>query len=278
MRLAWAVVVRSTSAPRRLRRIPARHLNPAFGNLLTLEHACHVDYVDTRRSCETVIAAPRPREEKQTMPSRWFVLKDGNRHGPFSTPELRHLVDEGVYTPDAQVSPEGSSEVMTARQALADPDAPETALVSAAPSSSEHVEVTRRAPAPAIATNPPPVHPTEPSSAYAGMAQYIGIHPLVAIATIALDFMLFGGEASTAGFSWVCITLPVAALLVPAAALVQRHAYGDKWALAWAKALILGILTAIPIPLPAIVVFALGVVGGINKWVHLPGKGPAPRA
>lgn len=64
----------------------------------------------------------------------------------------------------------------------------------------------------------------------------------------AVDWMLFGEEVATAGVGWV-VSLPVAVVLGLAAMLIQRRLYKDDIASAFAKGLIVGLLTAIPTPL-----------------------------
>jgi hypothetical protein len=58
-------------------------------------------------------------------------------------------------------------------------------------------------------------------------------------------------------------SIPVAVVLGIVTALVQRSAFGDDWMLSIGKGLLIGLLTAIPTPLPALVTSGLGVVGMI---------------
>ena len=92
--------------------------------------------------------------------------------------------------------------------------------------------------------------------------QIIGLDPLVAFAVIAIDFMLFAPDST--GVGWV-ISGIVALLLVFPSIMMQRFSFGDKWAVAIAKGIIVGILTAIPTPLPSIATFAVGVAGLISQ-------------
>jgi hypothetical protein len=91
-------------------------------------------------------------------------------------------------------------------------------------------------------------------------SQFIGIHPLVALGILAVDSMLFAGEAATLGAS-LLISIPVAVVLGIITTLVQRNTFGDDWMLSIGKGLLIGVLTAIPTPLPSVVTTALGVVG-----------------
>ena len=88
--------------------------------------------------------------------------------------------------------------------------------------------------------------------------QTIGLDPLVAFAVIAIDFMLFAPDSTGVGWVISCI---VALLLVFPCILMQRFSFGDKWIVAIAKGIIVGILTAIPTPLPSIATFAVGLAG-----------------
>lgn len=99
--------------------------------------------------------------------------------------------------------------------------------------------------------------------------QAFGLHPLVAFAVVAVDIMLFGGEASTGGVAWI-VSIGVALALAIPAALLQRYAYKDDWGTAIGKAGVLALLTAIPTPLPAILPAVAGVMGMIRKPAALP--------
>lgn len=94
--------------------------------------------------------------------------------------------------------------------------------------------------------------------------QALGLHPLVAFAVVAVDLMLFGGEATTGGVSWV-VSIGVAVALALPAALLQRYAYKDNWGTAIGKAGVLAVLTAIPTPIPAIFPAAAGILGMFRK-------------
>jgi hypothetical protein len=85
----------------------------------------------------------------------------------------------------------------------------------------------------------------------------LGLHPLVAIVLIVVDNMLFVREGISGPISIV-----VALALVIPCCLIQKYSFHDNWGLALGKAMIIGILTAIPTPLPSIVIVFLGLVGG----------------
>lgn len=91
----------------------------------------------------------------------------------------------------------------------------------------------------------------------------LGIHPLAAAGVIAVDSMLFGGTLVTFGSLWV-VSLLVGVVLGIAVGLIQHcgppH---DDLGLATGKGIMVGLLTAIPTPLPAVLVAGSGVLGGI---------------
>jgi len=90
----------------------------------------------------------------------------------------------------------------------------------------------------------------------------LGIHPLAALAFIAIDMMLFAPDAT--GIGWtisICVGL---ALILPCI-ILQRYVCKDSWLLAIAKGVILGILTAIPTPLPAFITGGSGICGYLNR-------------
>lgn len=93
--------------------------------------------------------------------------------------------------------------------------------------------------------------------------QLFGLHPLAAGGLVAIDAMLFGAEA-VSGATAILLTIPVGFMLGLVTALLQRHSYGDTWGTAVAKGLVLGVLTAIPTPLPSVVTGAAGILGGIK--------------
>jgi hypothetical protein len=91
----------------------------------------------------------------------------------------------------------------------------------------------------------------------------VGLHPLTALGMIVVDMMLFAPDATGAGWLISCI---VAAVLVIPCLLLQRFAYGDSWWAAVAKAMMVGILTAIPTPLPSAITALGGVMGFIPQF------------
>jgi hypothetical protein len=106
-------------------------------------------------------------------------------------------------------------------------------------------------------------HPDRPQGGFGSPAEICGIHPLNATAVVAVDFMCFGGEL-TSGFLLAIVSILVAAMLVVPCTLVQRYAYKDGWLLAFGKAMVLGVLTAIPTALPSALTIAWGVSGAVG--------------
>ncbi len=105
--------------------------------------------------------------------------------------------------------------------------------------------------------------------------QRFGLHPLTALGMICVDMMLFGGDLTVVG--WV-ISVPVAILLTIPCILLQKYAYGDTWQVAVGKGMILGVLTAIPTPLPAVVTGAGGILGAIGAVKGLIGNNKSESA
>jgi hypothetical protein len=94
--------------------------------------------------------------------------------------------------------------------------------------------------------------------------QKLGLHPLVAIGMIGVDMMLFASDAVPA-IGWGISSLVGLVLMIPCI-LLQRFGYKDSWMVAIGKGIIVGTLTAIPTPLPAIITGAGGVLGTIGTF------------
>ena len=92
------------------------------------------------------------------------------------------------------------------------------------------------------------------------LAHAVGLHPLVAFGMFACDWMLFGGEASSGGIG-LAITIPVALALTLPCILIHRYSFKDGWGAAIGKGLLVGVLTAIPLPLGSPATLAGGVIG-----------------
>ena len=89
---------------------------------------------------------------------------------------------------------------------------------------------------------------------------FIGLHPAAA-GVIAVDLMLFGTTAATLGVGWT-VSIPVGFVMGIATALIQnRGSLREDPGLAVGKGVLVGLLTAIPTPLPSVLVLGAGVAG-----------------
>ncbi|HSU29764.1 MAG TPA: hypothetical protein VLJ11_00900 [Bryobacteraceae bacterium] len=109
--------------------------------------------------------------------------------------------------------------------------------------------------------------------------QIFGIDPRIAFLAFIVDLMLFGAAAATMGMD-----LPILIPLAIAAGIVlgritykaQMKWYGDDHDSATIKASIVGLLTAIPVGIPAIVWVPSGLLGLLHnarKKLSLPDRG-----
>ncbi len=94
-------------------------------------------------------------------------------------------------------------------------------------------------------------------------SQSFGLHPLVGFGMFAIDMMLFGSEALTFELTWPISVLVGVALTLPSI-LIQHHSFKDDWGAAIGKGLLVGVLTAIPTPLPSVVPLLGGTLGTIQ--------------
>ena len=97
-----------------------------------------------------------------------------------------------------------------------------------------------------------------------GFGQIFGIHPSIAFLTMVLDTMLFGGDLATLG-ALLPLSIGAGLVLGLIAYKAQRNWYGDDKESATIKALILGLLTAIPTPIPALLSVPSGIVGLVHS-------------
>jgi hypothetical protein len=113
------------------------------------------------------------------------------------------------------------------------------------------------APAANIPDLPPQTHGPAPAR---GFTQVFGLDPRIAILTFIVDLMLNAGDLVTMG-----LLLPVSIAAGLALGYItykaQMNWYGDDKESAKIKAVIVGLLTAIPTPLPAILYLPSGLVG-----------------
>lgn len=114
------------------------------------------------------------------------------------------------------------------------------------------------------------LHPTQratlPSSNLParGFTQTMGIHPAIAVFTLCVDAMAFGGELGSFGLS-----LPFSLLMAGAVGYVtfkgQQSWFGDSAESAKTKAVMLAVLTFIPSPLPSLIYGPLGFIGFFRR-------------
>jgi len=123
---------------------------------------------------------------------------------------------------------------------------------------------------PAVWQGAPP-HPL----AARGFTQVFGLHPAMALLTVAVNAMIFGdalvsvpGSILTAGLSLaqlIVVSITAGGILGFITYRAQKKWYGDDKESALIKALIVGFLTAIPVGLPGFLVIPSGVVGLFRK-------------
>ena len=96
------------------------------------------------------------------------------------------------------------------------------------------------------------------------LSQTFGLHISVAVLTILVDVMLSSLDAVSWGLL-IPMSVVVAGILGFIVYKIQIKWYGDDHDGALIKALIVGLLTAIPVPLTPIVAIPGGVLGIVNK-------------
>jgi len=96
-----------------------------------------------------------------------------------------------------------------------------------------------------------------------GLAQLFGLDPRIAILTLLVDAMLFGGELLTMG-----LIIPLAILAGFGLGFItyraQMNWYGDDRESALIKAAVIALLTAIPTPLPALLYIPSAILGALH--------------
>jgi hypothetical protein len=121
-----------------------------------------------------------------------------------------------------------------------------------------------------------PVPSSSPHHAVAhGFAQMFGLHPAMALLTVAVNAMIFGDALLSipAGIFTLGLTLAqLVAVSITCGGILgfithraQTKWYGDDKESALIKALIVGFLTAIPVGLPGFLVIPSGIVGLFRK-------------
>jgi hypothetical protein len=105
--------------------------------------------------------------------------------------------------------------------------------------------------------------------------QLFGLEPRIAILMFVVDSMLFGGTLMTLGLL-IPVCLGAGAILAVITFRAQMNWYGDDRETALIKGLIVGLLTAIPTPLPPLLYLPSGIVGLIYDRQRRP-AGLEPR-
>lgn len=96
-----------------------------------------------------------------------------------------------------------------------------------------------------------------------GLSQLFGLDPRIAFLMFIVDMMLFGGEVLTFGLL-IPVAMAAGAVLGFITYRAQRRWYGDDHDAALIKGAIVGLLTAIPTPLPALLYVPSGILGLIH--------------
>jgi hypothetical protein len=96
-----------------------------------------------------------------------------------------------------------------------------------------------------------------------GFTQLFGLDPRIAFLMFVVDLMLFSGAVFTLG-----LLIPIAVVAGMVLGFITYRAqikwYGDDRETALIKGVIVGLLTAIPTPLPAVVYVPSGILGLIH--------------
>jgi len=99
------------------------------------------------------------------------------------------------------------------------------------------------------------------------------IHPLAALATIALDGFFSVFEVLDP-FMLLFISGGIGLLGFLATTLVQRYLAKDEWGPALAKGLVMGIFAGVPYPIAGTAIGApLLIWAGLHQWIKLPSNG-----
>jgi hypothetical protein len=118
----------------------------------------------------------------------------------------------------------------------------------------------RRNPAHALAAR----KAAAPVESSRGLCQMFGLDPRVALLTVIIDAMVFGADTFSMELL-LPIGIGVAAILGLIVYLAQKKWYGDDKESALIKALIIFILTAIPVPLGPFIAIPGGLIGIVKK-------------
>jgi hypothetical protein len=101
------------------------------------------------------------------------------------------------------------------------------------------------------------------SAASRGLAQTFGLDIRAAILAVIVDLMVFGGDVASLG-ALLPIAIGVAGVLAFIVYKIQVKWYKDDHDSALIKALIIGLLTAIPVPLTPLIAIPGGLLGIVS--------------
>jgi hypothetical protein len=100
-------------------------------------------------------------------------------------------------------------------------------------------------------------------SAAQGLVQMFGLDPRVAVFLVIVDLLLFGGNIVSLG-----TLIPLGVAVGAAVGFItyrgQRHWFGDDHESALIKAMMVAVLTAIPVPITPLVAIPGGVLGVVK--------------
>lgn len=108
-----------------------------------------------------------------------------------------------------------------------------------------------------------------PAHKRGGLIQSFGLDYRVAILAVLVDFIAFSGEIVSAGLLYP-VELGASVVLGFVTYKIQRSWYGDDHDSALIKAAIVGLLTAIPVPISWIIVGPGGVLGLVHAIFRRP--------
>ena len=119
---------------------------------------------------------------------------------------------------------------------------------------------------------PPPVEtPASRPVAHRGLIQALGLDVRAAGLAFIVDQMVFSSTMMSFGLL-LGVELLAGVVLAYITYKIQRHWYGDDHHSAVIKGLIIGLVTAIPVPLTSTVVLVPGSLLGLVRWL-LPRRG-----
>jgi len=110
----------------------------------------------------------------------------------------------------------------------------------------------------------PPVPQAHPHGFVKGFAQMFGLDPRIAFLAFIVDMMLFSGDVLSGG-GLVVFSVFAGAALGFITYKAQMRWYGDDKESALIKSVVLALLTAIPVPLHAILSIPSGILGLVHN-------------